>query len=1397
MNNNTSADPSAGSSSRRPPQMDEDPDFRAEMRIDSVREYGVGPFYPDYIGDAIQFAKTRDAATLNAKNREVAALLARLAKETEQQNKSVHAHLKPHLKRVYEGKNFPLMRKLLEMSLDRTPSLQPERGNVLSIVTKLIQGFKQTGDLQPSGFWKRLPLAQVLAKKKEALSARPERTRQPPTGPHWASEDLIENMWAQRDKRLAQGIWHEAPQSSVGRIGAAKAFPVVKNEKIRVYATKEMEIRDSIRIHDDLLKKATDVGLYSNPRPLGAGGWGRDPNFEHDDGSEYGFNPQMAKDDMEAFYYQSGVQEPALNAVWFPVPFSVSRPRIDDSPLPPPATEASSSYRDPPPPLPMDLLARSRDDKFPCPPRMPFGTAYSEMRSGLGGAAQAKAKGKGKGPRPRDPVVDGQGRARRWQLVLSDVALFGSLSSVYDCVTVSESLQLIVAKILVLVATIYIDDIHLFSRCMSSKTDRALLQFLFVLLGWKISPEKSEDQFQNAQRLITVLGVSYTWRDLNVTEVTIEDRTAQECLKWGQALLVSKHVEQKELERYRGLYRHCLQLKRTQSFLAKALDQWRADAFFKLVKRVKERASLMGSVRGMQDAARRVAPIAVSRLTSLNPIVHGYTDAAGDDAQEANIAIQWARAAGRPVDLTPFSVRIGGFLNLAPTEERAFSCTLTTVPDWVSDVNIGVLEALAARVFVDHFAKYLSNKLLALHVDNLGDVFSLCRNSSRNVTIQRVCTAYHRVLEENQIGTCVTWISTKRNIADVLTREAPIHDTAQSDYKAWQTKKQKRAGRDEYRLWLRKIARAKDVVEGSLWNEASREVLRMEEQDYFDHWGNLLMDAHHVHAGVCIMKDRPIAMMTNAKGDAGIYVADLGAAKLVQEALAKQNKTVGGEKIKVTHRVERDENRREQLRDAEDWDLGRDIAQLVARMAGRELPPDDGAMAEVEREAHSALVEEDDPVGGDMNDNSWKQNEAATSSGGDGQEVDVEMAEATAGAGDVDILTEAFSLWRGLRAGQQLLGPPGSDEERESCSNSSTSRGESDTTGSTPSPMTDATGGRDGEDRSLPGLSNLFFLGERYVYQGRYANYWTLDALATYLNDVAVAVGDGYGYRDGADLVKILASAMEELELVGRKNESIKDPWKQYVAFTNLPFIVDSPRAGLRLPFGHYLTAAELTALQQANEAARNAGRLLEQEGAGRSGAFALGGSGKVGGSKKQGTKTTRGSKKPVSTRTTPAPLEVLRELDFLPSVKAILEDEHKARSRRRLWNERRRPLLAFEKWERKQQQANGESYRTILLREIEREIRRSLFGLDIGTVAVDIDTGERVDAPSKATWFEHMVPGRAMPLAELKEIGRKGDRLGELCNSYLGTGMQEKGAHGVQWVQEGINQLPRLVEVC
>eukprot|EP00392_Amoebophrya_sp_AT5.2_P015711 g15927.t1 len=657
--------------------MDVDPDFRAEMRIDEVREYGVGPLYPDYIGDAITFAKTRSAQTLAAKSREVAALLLRLSEETKPQNESVRAHLKPHLKRVYAGKNFPLLRKLLEMSIDRTPSLQSERGNILTIVTKLIQGFKQTGDLQPSGFWKRLPMSQILEKKREALSARPERTRQPPTGPHWASEDLIENMWAQRDKRITQGIWHEAAHDAIGRIGAAKAFPVCKNGKTRVFkdgnpdwfqykqhiradTTKEMEIRDSIRIRDELLQRSHSVELFGTPQPLGPKGWGQEPDFDCDDGSEYGFNPQMAKDDMEALYYQSGVQDPSLNAIWFPVPFSVSHPRDDDRPLPPPATEQASSSRDPAPPLPMDLLARSRDDKFPRP-QMAFGTTHSDQAfaAGLASAVQAKAKGKGKAKGPKAPVI---------------------------------------------------------------------------------SPEKSEDQFANNQRLITVLGISYTWRDLNTAEVTVEDRTAQECLKMGQ------------------------------TFLAKALDQWRADAFHKLVKRVKERASLMGSIRGMQDAARRVAPTVVSRLDSLSPIIHGYTDAAIDDAREANIAIEWARAAGRPVDLTPFNVRIGGFLNLAPADEMAFSCTLTTVPHWVRDVSIGVLEALAARVFVDFFKEHLKKKFLVLHVDNLGDVFSLCRNSSRSVTIQRVRTAYHRVLEENNIGTHVTWVSTKRNIADVLTR---------------------------------------------------------------------------------------------------------------------------------------------------------------------------------------------------------------------------------------------------------------------------------------------------------------------------------------------------------------------------------------------------------------------------------------------------------------------------------------------------------------------------------------------------------------------------------------------------------------------------------------------------
>eukprot|EP00392_Amoebophrya_sp_AT5.2_P006551 g6563.t1 len=66
----------------------------------------------------------------------------------------------------------------------------------------------------------------------------------------------------------------------------------------------------------------------------------------------------------------------------------------------------------------------------------------------------------------------------------------------------------------------------------------------------------------------------------------------------------------------------------------------------------------------------------------------------------------------------------------------------------------------------------LKGFLTILHIDNLSDVFVLTRNSSKEMNTQRMSSQFHRVAAEYDLDCFITWICTKRNAADPLTRAA-------------------------------------------------------------------------------------------------------------------------------------------------------------------------------------------------------------------------------------------------------------------------------------------------------------------------------------------------------------------------------------------------------------------------------------------------------------------------------------------------------------------------------------------------------------------------------------------------------------------------------------------------
>ncbi|CAD7939034.1 unnamed protein product [Amoebophrya sp. A120] len=129
----------------------------------------------------------------------------------------------------------------------------------------------------------------------------------------------------------------------------------------------------------------------------------------------------------------------------------------------------------------------------------------------------------------------------------------------------------------------------------------------------------------------------------------------------------------------------------------------------------------------------------------------------------------WLKA-GRRTGLERFNIFVGGFLYISEGDVAAFRVQLTTLPDWMKQVEITLLEALGPRIAVEFWSQKIKDKFAHIHMDNLAAVFSLARNSSKNFYVAQVSRSFHDCTSQWGIEWYVSWISTLRNIADVLTR---------------------------------------------------------------------------------------------------------------------------------------------------------------------------------------------------------------------------------------------------------------------------------------------------------------------------------------------------------------------------------------------------------------------------------------------------------------------------------------------------------------------------------------------------------------------------------------------------------------------------------------------------
>eukprot|EP00392_Amoebophrya_sp_AT5.2_P018487 g19040.t1 len=513
---------------------------------------------------------------------------------TRADEESLHKSLKPHLASLYKGKKLLLFRDLLSFAADQDEVTKGNKQLILRMFDKLVHGFNMDGQLEPTGFWKKVGRDEILRMQREAEAATLERARSPPNREHWATEAQLEEIWRQREDMTSSGRWHEADPAQIGRIGGAVAFPVEQGGKTRV------------------------IGAELPPS---------DPDSD----SPFAFLPVSFRRDMKQFYYQCGVADPASNAIWCQRPAS----------------------------------------------KMPFGSVTSPLL----------------GPAPK--VRRTEKLPSKWSLVFSDCSVFGARTSIHECCGVSECLALILNKACNLLCTLYIDDAHCLSRKQCQVFDAAALDFVMDAMGWWFSHGKSESQNFYLQRVLVVLGMAYTLITEVKCSIQVDPKKLQSLLEKGFLLIQSieqKRCVESDILTYKGLHRHCAQLDRTKSHLAKALDFWVDDIFVKMIVKAKERRQLLSSVHIMQRAAKKIKPYILSKDRVSAPIAHLYTDAAADNLPEVNRLL----AMGRRNGLYEFSLKLGAFLVLPNGEKFSTKLHINTLPPEVANLSIGALEALAA-----------------------------------------------------------------------------------------------------------------------------------------------------------------------------------------------------------------------------------------------------------------------------------------------------------------------------------------------------------------------------------------------------------------------------------------------------------------------------------------------------------------------------------------------------------------------------------------------------------------------------------------------------------------------------------------------------------------------------
>ena len=377
------------------------------------------------------------------------------------------------------------------------------------------------------------------------------------------------------------------------------------------------------------------------------------------------------------------------------------------------------------------------------------------------------------------PLMFWRESCEKWEYAESCLCHFGSLSSIFNSMRVTLSLQNILRKFGI-VAPIYIDDTIPISRVTLIRQTKALVELVFSCIGLTLSVgEDKEGLLDKMQEALVILGLAYELIDDGITIGLPEGKRLKGLVRMRVLIdnVNSGTSSEEEFEKVIGWaawYMYNRDFRFGVEILL-GLGKLRKGPFFrKAVSTPLSRACVVQSIQQLIGFFENWLPILVPKCVKRRPEMHIYSDA----SLEGGVIV---------LGMVNPRTKIAWKCMLDEKKIKRWSWLRTALLSYYQlKGSIGIWEALAGDLAQRLFLHEVVGTNVFHHMDNTSDIYAFVNGVGGGVitsciiaaVVSRDATRARERFEAGEIHLTnkktYLYVNTVWNIADLPTRSGRL-----------------------------------------------------------------------------------------------------------------------------------------------------------------------------------------------------------------------------------------------------------------------------------------------------------------------------------------------------------------------------------------------------------------------------------------------------------------------------------------------------------------------------------------------------------------------------------------------------------------------------------------------